>query len=144
VNKTAALTLVVMLAVAGLAWGQPPQQEQQQSCELDRTIHVKLKYLLYLPQDYQQKSAWPLMLFLHGGGEVGDNLDLIKKNGPPQLVAEGRQFPFIIVSPQWAKGYWWEPFKLAALLDEIVEKYKVDQDRIYLTGLSMGGYGVAS
>ena len=53
----------------------------------------------------------------------------------------GKQFPFIVVSPQCPNGQSWEPFKLTALLDEIGEKYKVDQDRIYLTGLSMGGFG---
>ena len=100
-----------------------------------------MKYLIYLPKDYEQKASWPLMLFLHGSGERGDNLDLVKKHGPPKLIDAGKQFPFIVVSPQCPNGQSWEPFKLTALLDEIAEKYKVDQDRIYLTGLSMGGFG---
>jgi predicted peptidase len=57
------------------------------------------------------------------------------------LINGGKQFPFIVVSPQCPNGQSWEPFKLAALLDEIAEKYKVDQDRVYLTGISMGGFG---
>jgi predicted peptidase len=113
----------------------------QKACELERTIKVTMKYLLYLPKDYQQKPSWPLLLFLHGSGERGDDLQLVAKHGPPKLIAAGQQFPFIVVSPQCPNSRSWEPYELTALLDEIVERYKVDQDRIYLTGLSMGGFG---
>jgi len=118
--------------------------DQQRPAMLDRTIKVTMKYLLFLPKDYDQKPSWPLMLFLHGAGERGDNLDLVKKHGPPKLIEAGKEFPFIVVSPQCPSGRWWQPFELAALLDEIVEKCKVDQDRIYVTGLSMGGFGTWS
>ena len=114
---------------------------RQQDCQLDRTLKVDLKYLLYLPKDYAAKPSWPLMLFLHGAGERGDNLDVVKKHGPPKLIAAGRDFPFIVVSPQCPKDRWWEPLELKLLLDEIVEKHHVDQDRVYVTGLSMGGFG---
>jgi predicted peptidase len=114
---------------------------QQKSCELNRTVKVTMKYLLYLPKGYEQKPAWPLVLFLHGAGERGDNLDLVKKHGLPKLIAAGKEFPFIVISPQCPADQSWETFELTALLDEIVEKYKVDQDRIYATGLSMGGFG---
>jgi len=120
-----------------LATGQKP-------CQLKREVTVTMNYLLYLPKDYDQKPSWPLLLFLHGMGERGDNLDLVKKHGPPKLIAEGKEFPFIVLSPQCAMGHWWETFELKVLLDEIVQKYKVDQDRIYLTGLSMGGFGTWS
>ena len=114
---------------------------QQKPAEVDRASKATLKYLIYLPKDYDQKEAWPVLLFLHGIGERGDNLDLVKKHGPPKLIAGGKQFPFIVVSPQCPNGHWWETVELTALLDEIAKKYKVDQDRIYLTGLSMGGFG---
>ncbi|MEI8374077.1 MAG: prolyl oligopeptidase family serine peptidase [Planctomycetota bacterium] len=114
---------------------------QQKPAELNRTIKVTMKYLIYLPKDYDQKESWPVMLFLHGAGERGDNLDIVKKHGPPKLIDGGKQFPLIVVSPQCPNGQNWEPFKLSLLIDEITEKYKVDQDRIYVTGLSMGGYG---
>lgn len=113
---------------------------QQKPAEFDST-KVKLKCLVYLPKDYDQTKAWPVLLFLHGIGERGDNLDLVKKHGPPKLIAGGKQFPFIVVSPQCPNGQWWVPSELMALLDEIAMKYKVDQDRVYLTGLSMGGFG---
>jgi len=106
---------------------------------------VKLNYLLYLPKDYSSKpeNKFPLILFLHGAGERGDDLELVKKHGIPKIVEKQEDFPFIAVSPQCPKFSWWtsEIEALNALLDEIVEKYAVDKERIYLTGLSMGGYG---
>jgi predicted peptidase len=102
---------------------------------------VKLNYLLYLPKDYEQKEKHPLMLFLHGAGERGDNLDLVKVHGPARLVNEGKDFPFIIVSPQCPLNKRWEPADLIALLDYIIANYKADENRIYVTGLSMGGNG---
>jgi predicted peptidase len=120
--------------------------DPQQSQLLERTIKVTLKYLLYLPEDYEKQASWPLVLFLHGSGERGDDLQLVKKHGPPKLIAAGRKFPFIVVSPQApkSKGRGWEPFELTALLDDVSEHYKVDADRVYVTGLSMGGYGAWS
>ena len=85
-----------------------------------------------------------MLVFLHGSGERGTDLQLVKKHGPPKLIEEGKQFPSIVVSPQCPEGQWWRPVELTALLDEIVEKYKVDEDRIYVTGLSMGGFGTWS
>lgn len=102
---------------------------------------VKLNYLIYLPKDYEQKEKHPLMLFLHGAGERGDNLDLVKVHGPAKLVEQGKDFPFIIVSPQCPVNKRWEPADLIALLDFIISNYKVDENRIYVTGLSMGGNG---
>ena len=113
----------------------------QKSAQLDTQVGVKMGYLLYLPKDYDKQESWPLMLFLHGAGERGDDLELVKKHGPPKLVAAGKEMPFIVVSPQCPKGKWWEPIELTALLDEIIKKYKVDEERIYVTGLSMGGFG---
>eukprot|EP01047_Picozoa_sp_COSAG01_P107224 COSAG01_NODE_36257_length_520_cov_0.807601_2_plen_88_part_01 len=56
-------------------------------------------------------------------------------------MEQGRDFPFILVSPQCKRNRWWEPISLSALIDAIEEKYNVDPKRIYLTGLSMGGFG---
>jgi predicted peptidase len=113
----------------------------QRTARLDTQVAVRLDYLLYLPQDYNQQASWPLMLFLHGAGERGADLELVKKHGPPKLIAEGKAFPFMVVSPQCPKDRWWEPIELVALLDEIGRTHKVDADRVYVTGLSMGGFG---
>ena len=123
---------------------EPPAPGTMQAQKLDRTVHVTMDYLIYLPKDYADKDTWPLMLFLHGAGERGDDLNRVKVHGPPKLIAAGKEFPMIVVSPQCPSDHWWRPNELNALLDEIVEKYKVDQDRIYVTGLSMGGFGTWS
>ena len=99
-------------------------------------------YLIYLPQDYEQQTSVPLLLFLHGAGERGDRqMDLLAVHGPPKLIASGKHFPFIVVAPQCKKDAWWAPAELSDLLDDIENRYKVDKARIYVTGLSMGGFG---
>ncbi len=113
----------------------------QTSQRLDVTVKVEMDYLLALPNGYDKQDAWPLVLFLHGAGERGDNLELVKMHGPPKLIGEGKEFPFIVVSPQCPKGVWWEPIELTALLDQVIKTHNVDEDRIYVTGLSMGGFG---
>jgi predicted peptidase len=108
------------------------------------TKMVECKYLLYLPVDYgKANKTWPLIMFLHGAGERGNNLEVVKKHGPPKMIAQGKQFDFIVVSPQCPNDLWWpeQSDVLITLLDEIEAKYRVDTDRVYLTGLSIGGFG---
>ncbi len=121
-----------------------PAPGSQQAAHLETTVTVNMDYLLYLPKDYDKQESWPLILFLHGAGERGDNLELVKKHGPPKLIGEGREFPFIVVSPQCPKNSRWYPIQLTALLDELTGQLKVDEDRVYVTGLSMGGFGTWS
>jgi predicted peptidase len=153
-NHSTFLTTLLLAALVSTRWTtvsaaepgsvEPGGPGRQQPGELDRTVHVRMRYLLYLPEDYQQQPAWPVLLFLHGAGERGEDLQAVKKHGPPKLIDQGQAFPCIVVSPQCPEGRWWEPTELAVLLDEIVENYNVDQDRIYVTGLSMGGFGTWS
>ena len=106
------------------------------------TKDLSLGYLLFLPEGYGEGGKkWPLMMFLHGAGERGSDLNLVKKHGPPRLIAEGRSFPFIIVAPQCPLERTWEPWLLTVLLDQITAAHAVDEDRVYVTGLSMGGFG---
>lgn len=104
---------------------------------------ARLKYLLFLPAGYDTKSRrrWPLMLFLHGSGERGAALRLVMKHGPPRLVAHRPDFPFVVVSPQCPAGRTWDTTTLLALLDQVTKKLRVDRRRVYVTGMSMGGYG---
>ena len=106
------------------------------------TVTYKSNYLLYLPPEYGKDPAkkWPLIVFLHGSGERGNDLNAVKIHGPPKVV-ERRPLPFVILSPQCPAGEWWRPEMVMALTDEIIAKYEVDPDRVYLTGLSMGGFG---
>jgi predicted peptidase len=123
-------------------------EQQARRFEAQITKRVRLNYLLYLPIDYKSDSGqrWPMMMFLHGAGERGDDLDLVKKHGIPKLLEARTTFPFIAVSPQCPDGSWWprEVDALKALVDYIADHYAVDNHRIYLTGLSMGGFGTWS
>lgn len=120
------------------------QLGNQSPAKLNSSIAVKMDYLISLPEGYDQKEKWPLLLFLHGAGERGENLDLVTIHGPPMLLKNGKKFPFIVVSPQCPKEQLWQAVELTALLNEIEEKYRVDKDRIYVSGLSMGGFGTWS
>lgn len=108
------------------------------------TKEVGYQYCIYLPEGYDAKPRknWPLILFLHGMGQQGDDLEQVKKNGPLRQVEDGVKFPFVIVAPQCPEKLWWDPDNLIALLDHIATDYNIDSARVYLTGLSMGGSGV--
>ncbi len=108
------------------------------------TRAVGYQYLLYLPPDYNVRTPVPLMLFLHGAGERGNDLELVKKHGPPRLIAQGKTFSFVLVSPQCPAGEWWDAQDLSALLDDVIREHAVDTNRVYVTGLSMGGFGTWS
>jgi len=116
----------------------------QKKCSLRKKItkEVACDYLVHLPEGYaKSKKAWPLILFLHGSGERGTDIEVVKKHGIPKIAQEDPKFPFIAVSPQCPMPRWWSMETLIALLDKVEKTYRVDKSRIYLTGLSMGGYG---
>jgi predicted peptidase len=98
-------------------------------------------YLLFLPDGYETQDKCPTILFLHGAGEKGSNLESVKRHGVPRIVEEQPDFPFIAVSPQCPQGQYWSVPRLSTLLDEVESSYRVDPARIYLTGISMGGFG---
>ncbi len=106
---------------------------------------VPVNYLLYLPPDYGRdpQHKWPLILFLHGQLEWGDDPTVLTRQGVPRLLDEGADLPAIVASPQTPEGQRWWPRTaiLNAFLDRIAADYAVDPQRIYLTGISMGGYG---
>jgi predicted peptidase len=136
-----AATLAFLVAATGGIQGEEKGKQQAKHFEKEVSVKVKLNYLLYLPEGYgKEEKAWPLVLFLHGAGESGDNLEKVKIHGPPKMIEAGKGFPCIVVSPQ-SPGRGWNPETLNALLDDVEAKYKVDKDRVYLTGLSMGGFG---
>ena len=105
------------------------------------TIVADYQYTLQFPADYDDTEQLPLMVFLHGSGERGDNLDLVRVHGPWKFLEANPSYRFIVLAPQCKQGSVWDPYQLDLLVDEIVAQYPVDSDRIYLTGLSMGGFG---
>lgn len=107
---------------------------------------ARLDYWLHLPAAYTADAGtrWPLILFLHGRGERGADLDLVKIHGIAKVVETQPDFPFITVAPQCPITSVWmtdELDHLNALLDSVIAQYAVDTERVYLTGLSMGGFG---
>jgi predicted peptidase len=100
-----------------------------------------VQYLVYTPNDRPAEPRQPLLLFLHGIGERGDDLDQLLKWGLPHLVANGMQLPMMVVSPQCRPNATWNARELLVFLDYLVKRFNVDPDRIYVSGESMGGYG---
>lgn len=145
--------LLATFALPSLAQAQDPQPGQQVHAQTtvmvksgDQEVPVEIRYLFFLPQGYgspeNKEKKWPLLLFLHGSGERGnDNLDLVKKHGPPKIVDEKKDFPFITISPQCPTDKRWNPQELAKLVDSLANTHAVDPQRMYVTGLSMGGFG---
>ena len=107
----------------------------------ETSFSKEIKYLLYKPKDYSDDSPSPLLIFLHGAGERGDDLELVKIHGPPKLIEGGADLPFIVASPQVSLNEWWSSGTVVWLLKDVQSRLNVDADRVYLTGLSMGGYG---
>jgi predicted esterase len=100
----------------------------------------RIHYLAYLPKQYDADSRhWPLLLFLHGAGESGDDLSKVRAKALPQAIESGREFPFIVIAPQ-SPTEQWETSPLIALLDDIISRYRVDEDSVHVTGLSSGGW----
>ncbi len=140
--------IAMTLPPLGAALADEPMAGKQVKQTLEARIAADMRpdYWLYLPEKYDgskgenKAEKWPLVLFLHGAGERGENLEHVKIHGPPKL-ADKRAFPFILVSPQCSESNWWVVESLGKLLDEVTAKHRVDQDRVYVTGLSMGGYG---
>lgn len=102
-----------------------------------------MQYLEYLPADYGADPGrpWPLILFLHGAEERGDDLSVVTREALPRLLDEGLELPFVVVAPQCPAGMYWEPDLVGELVDHVAAVRRVDRTRLYLTGISMGGFG---
>lgn len=144
--KTLLCSALAMLTIALRAADAPkPGTQTAQSVEVatDNGGKTTLHYWLALPPDSEKKpdTGWPVIFFMHGAGERGANLDLVKKHGPPKLVGTTPELNrFIVVSPQCPVGRWWDIVALKGLIDHTLKSQPVDKDRLILTGLSMGGY----
>ena len=104
---------------------------------------LPLRCVVTVPSGYASASArWPLVIFLHGSGERGADLEAVKMHGPPKLVAAGAAWPVVLVSPQLEAGADWNPADLHALADLLKARMRIDPDRVLATGLSLGGHGV--
>ncbi|WMJ74836.1 prolyl oligopeptidase family serine peptidase [Cytophagaceae bacterium ABcell3] len=110
---------------------------------LSKKSEIGLNYLLYLPDGYSEHTPgeFPIIFFLHGAGERGNNLELLTTQGLPAIIESQSSFPFIVVSPQCPSGTYWSVTILKSFIDEVLHDLKPDLNRVYITGISMGGYG---
>ena len=118
--------------------------QQAHSLRRETSHKIDIQYLVFLPEGYAKSSKhWPLILYLHGGSARGHDIGQMKKMGLTQKVEADPKFPFIVVSPQCRPGEIWTDVEaLGAVLDEVARTHRVDPDRVYISGHSMGGRGV--
>lgn len=133
-------TISFLLAAASFALADT---QTPASYSGDFVIKVNYRYLLSKPEGYETdaKKKWPLVIFLHGSGERGNELEQIKKHGPPKLISAGQPFPAVIASLQCPANELWNPHGVKAVTDHLIKTERIDMSRVYLTGLSMGGFG---
>jgi predicted peptidase len=145
----ASLLLLAVAAVSARAQttedksNPSPARLEKYTLEKIVSHHARIQYLVSLPGSYATKSdRYPLILYLHGGSVRGDDIDQMKHWGLAEKADVDPEFPFIVVSPQCPPGeIWTDVDALAAVLDEVMQHYRVDADRVYVTGHSMGGRG---
>lgn len=147
-NVALKYTLSILPAEQHISEDPKPGEEVKRWAELEveqegETQTVTLPYLLYVPEDYDENQQYPFILFMHGSGEAGTRLDFLKSGGLPKLIEDGEDYPFIIASPQL--GYWedWasKTAVVASFVEQLQSEFPIDPDRIYVTGLSLGGQG---
>ncbi len=137
------------LVVCGLAWASPLWARRPETGFLNRTAvvdGVTYKYQVFVPSLWNKKEKWPVILFLHGYGEEGDDGVVQTEVGLATAIRNHvDRFPFVVAMPQCRKKDWWTSPAMEAqalkALDQTIQEFKGDPQRVYLTGLSMGGFG---
>jgi len=139
--------IMAIVALAGIAATKtPPAPLPPEGVQTAQPAPASgYPYLMFVPKGYgaDNTQRWPLVIFLHGSGERGTDIEVVKKNGPPKIIAQHPGSPYFLVSPQLeigADGSRWDTAKLDSLLAAVRRSYRIDPARIYLTGLSLGGY----
>ncbi len=144
--NTCTLTLAA-LVIGAVSTTQAQDNEMKTTGYLNKTVAVNEtedQYVVYVPEDYTADRAWPLIVFLHGAGERGDDNETPLKQGIVNAIKKDpTRFPAIVLIPQCPKEQDWNTChdSLDAQMAATQEQYNIDNKRIYLTGLSMGGYG---
>ena len=130
----------LLLGLLSISLGGTLAKAQETKAYFDQKIteEKKIGYVLDYPKD--AKGKLPLIVFLHGSGERGDDLEKAKAHGPfnyKSLLGE----PVALLAPQTPLNEWWDTQAVYHLIEDIATRYNIDRSRIYLTGLSMGGWG---
>lgn len=135
--------VLLFVAVTSMIRLQAAVDSPRQSAEHAAGATFTFSYLLALPAGYDADPAhrWPLVVFLHGIAERGTDVDRLRHDGLPREIEAGRALPCVVISPQCPVDEWWNAAALEAFIDDAIHRYRIDADRVYLTGLSMGGFG---
>lgn len=97
-------------------------------------------FWINLPEDSILKSKPPILVFLHGRSLSGNDMNRVKKYGVIHEIEKGRKVPAIVVAPQVVSGSW-DPDKVLEVIEYVQQLYKTDTNRVYVCGMSLGGYG---
>lgn len=116
-------------------------QTRDEILDTSRQVQVSVPFRTYLPDGYRERGQrFPLLLYLHGSGECGDDLNLLERAGLPAFLRSGLKSPFVVACPQCRET--WQPDDLTLLLDHLLDRYHLDPTRLYLCGVSLGAMGV--
>jgi len=147
-SLTLAATLTFVLLTATGCYNRVAtaiMEHRIHTMQMPRDHPNEMHYLVQLPRGYHDDTnrLWPLVFYLHGVSESGKDLEKVLRFGPPKIVAEGKELPCIIVSPQVPRGYFWfrESSWTLEILEKVMRDYRVDRQRVHATGNSMGAFG---
>ncbi|WP_137681728.1 phospholipase [Aurantiacibacter suaedae] len=135
-----ALALLALAALGQPAFAAEPEAGQHPQPAIDADSY---RYQMFVPRGVssaESERKWPLMIFLHGSGERGDDINAIKRHGPPKQADRDPDFPFLLISPLLPAEEDWDIAKLERILDHAFATLPIDPHRVYLTGLSRGGH----
>ncbi len=141
------LIIILLMSLTSLTTNASTHRDEAEFLSRSVTVNKTVyNYRVFAPKGWTKKKKWPVILFLHGAGERGDDNTAQTRVGiGPAILRQRDSFPFVVVMPQCPRDRWWaepEMQKLAlAAFDKAVKEFNGDRSRLYLTGLSMGGYG---
>lgn len=143
------IVAAILFALAAVVGARAGDKETGFINKVFKSKDSEVKYIVFVPKDYTGEKEFPVILFLHGAGETGTDGKKQAAVGLGKAIRDKKEkFPFIVVFPQSQKGGWGakngEGDRAVAILDEVEKNYKTDKKRVYLTGLSMGGFGTWS
>ncbi|TDD98036.1 carboxylesterase family protein [Flavobacterium cellulosilyticum] len=129
---------IVMVILFLFSWNSFSQSEVNGNIKTEIVQEFQLGYALHIPANTKEKK--PLIIFLHGSGEKGTDIEKVKVHGPLKYI-KNHNLDAYILAPQCPENEEWNNEVLYRLIMKIQKEYNIDPNRIYLTGLSLGGWG---